>query len=683
MNDGICLFLLLIFVMENESPNSELGILKENLHFSALNAAELDSLLHLFSRQKFLPEDIIVREGERSEKFFIIAQGEAEVTTLQNNKSVLLAKLMPGETIGFVDITTNENRLCNATVKALTEMNVLWIENEKFRDFLHSHSSLNQSIKKSFENIEAANFIKKLSPFNNIPLEKFKPLVSRLEKFSFPSGAKIITQGETGEYCYFLLSGKTNVVITLPDGKEKILEVLEKDAIFGEAALLTNMPRNATVIAVENCEVLAASRETLLDLIAGNVEAETAMTQVMMARNRPIQIEGIESFKRQTHDHEEVYVLRNNNRNTYFQLSKPAFALWKQLDGEHTFRDLVCYLMEEYQIFDPSFVARILLQLEQEGFVSMQKYESAQKKQYPLWIDAMNKIQQLMEIKYSFKNVDAFLTASYNKWAKYFYSAPALLTMSLLIFFGIAEFIWMTPAAMKTLHSTELSWTLLILVSLFNLFPIAAHELAHAFTAKYFGYKVHAFGVGWYWLGPIAFCNTSDTWLASNRQRMIVDSAGIYIDLVISGIFALLALIISIPLFSAFIWLVLAFRYLNIIVNLDPMIELDGYYILSDYLSRPNLRENAVVWIADLIQRKKRMGELKKHFPELIYWCCFIAFLVLIVNITLFFQTQVIANLIPQYRNLIDSPYIRWALMGIIILLSLASVLSKVRRKIN
>ncbi len=44
---------------------------------------------------------------------------------------------------------------------------------------------------------------------------------------------------------------------------------------------------------------------------------------------------------------------------------------------------------------------------------------------------------------------------------------------------------------------------------------------------KYYGHEVHYMGVGWYWLRPVAFTDTSDMWLSTKKPRVMVNLAGI------------------------------------------------------------------------------------------------------------------------------------------------------------
>ena len=94
-------------------------------------------------------------------------------------------------------------------------------------------------------------------------------IADALQSVKFAAGTKIITQGDKGNDFYILKSGICSCTVnsTSADeskGGENGIEVLSVAAggYFGEIALLTNQPRKANVIAVEDCETLVLDRAT-------------------------------------------------------------------------------------------------------------------------------------------------------------------------------------------------------------------------------------------------------------------------------------------------------------------------------------------------------------------------------------------------------------------------------------
>jgi putative peptide zinc metalloprotease protein len=118
---------------------------------------------------------------------------------------------------------------------------------------------------------------------------------------------------------------------------------------------------------------------------------------------------------------------------------------------------------------------------------------------------------------------------------------------------------------------------------------------------------------------PCLYVNVSDAWLLpSLRDRLVVSSAGLLVELALFGAaaaaLALLPLggLPTVALFAVFS--VCGLR--SVLVNLNPLIRLDGYYLLSDLAGVPNLRARALRSIGGVLGRgaprapdRKRRGE--------------------------------------------------------------------------
>ncbi|NQZ69959.1 MAG: protein kinase [Lentisphaeria bacterium] len=81
------------------------------------------------------------------------------------------------------------------------------------------------------------------------------------EHKTFLKGEYLLQEGEEGSECYFILQGKVEVYKN--NGNEKVvLNVLEKGDIVGEMSLITNFPRTASVVALDDTEVTVMDSET-------------------------------------------------------------------------------------------------------------------------------------------------------------------------------------------------------------------------------------------------------------------------------------------------------------------------------------------------------------------------------------------------------------------------------------
>lgn len=89
---------------------------------------------------------------------------------------------------------------------------------------------------------------------------------------AFAMGQDIVAQGESGDCAWLLVSGSARVLYRQPDGQRVTLARLGPGALFGEQALLTDEPRNATVRASEDVQAVSidyARFGPLLDAVPG------------------------------------------------------------------------------------------------------------------------------------------------------------------------------------------------------------------------------------------------------------------------------------------------------------------------------------------------------------------------------------------------------------------------------
>ncbi|MFL5685043.1 MAG: cyclic nucleotide-binding domain-containing protein [Chloroflexota bacterium] len=106
------------------------------------------------------------------------------------------------------------------------------------------------------------------------------PVVERLAAYAERSvaepGASIITEGEHGDRFYVVLSGRVRVSVQDRDVGE-----LAAGGSFGEIALIRDVPRTATVRAVEPTELLAIRREPFLEALTGQARSRALASGVV------------------------------------------------------------------------------------------------------------------------------------------------------------------------------------------------------------------------------------------------------------------------------------------------------------------------------------------------------------------------------------------------------------------
>ena len=142
------------------------------------------------------------------------------------------------------------------------------------------------------------------------------------------------------------------------------------------------------------------------------------------------------------------------------------------------------------------------------------------------------------------------------------------------------------------------------------------HEFCHGLACKQTGGEVHAIGFLLIYLSPCFYCDTTEAYIYGNKsQRIATGAAGIWSSLIIYSI-------------ASFVWwgtaaggtlhnfvyvVMLASGILPVLINLNPLIKLDGYFMFTELLNIPELKENATIYVNNWV--KKNFFRLPVEVP--------------------------------------------------------------------
>ena len=94
--------------------------------------------------------------------------------------------------------------------------------------------------------------------FTNIDMGE---ILENAEKYFIPAGELIFSEGDKADYIYFIYSGKVSVYIEQFTKTVELCE-LESGQLFGEIGIINESNRSASVMAIEDCELLGIDTET-------------------------------------------------------------------------------------------------------------------------------------------------------------------------------------------------------------------------------------------------------------------------------------------------------------------------------------------------------------------------------------------------------------------------------------
>ena len=207
---------------------------------------------------------------------------------------------------------------------------------------------------------------------------------------------------------------------------------------------------------------------------------------------------------------------------------------------------------------------------------------------------------EILRMRWSFGDHDALLTrvVPHIRWM----FTPAFLAASVALFVVYAIVLGLNwtafagaVAATYSIHGITPTNAVVLWVT--AAVVICAHELGHAFTCKYFGGEVREMGFMLLYFQPAFYCNVSDAWsFPERRSRLWVTAAGGWIQLVCASLASLVWLIAapgSLPAKTAIAAMLIGGGTV-LITNANPLLPLDGYFALTDWLEIPNLRRRAL-----------------------------------------------------------------------------------------
>lgn len=113
---------------------------------------------------------------------------------------------------------------------------------------------------------------------------------ARLHRLSFAPGEFIIRQGDAGGSMYFIGKGKVRVLYRSANGAEREVSVMNAGEFFGEAALLTGEPRNASVQAVSRVDCYELDKAGLQDIVRRRPDFVEDVSSVMAKRGTELEI---------------------------------------------------------------------------------------------------------------------------------------------------------------------------------------------------------------------------------------------------------------------------------------------------------------------------------------------------------------------------------------------------------
>lgn len=135
-------------------------------------------------------------------------------------------------------------------------------------------------------------------------------------------------------------------------------------------------------------------------------------------------------------------------------------------------------------------------------------------------------------------------------------------------------------------------WLYLFILSFIG---VTFHEFGHASAAHHYGAKHGGIGGGFYLFMPVYFADVTDIWKLPKNQRIVVNLAGMYFELIYVAFLIITGFLLN---FQQLI-IISCIYSISIIHSLNPFARSDGYWVLSDIIEKPNLMRHGYIKIKE------------------------------------------------------------------------------------
>ncbi|MFN8635908.1 MAG: cyclic nucleotide-binding domain-containing protein [Chloroflexota bacterium] len=297
----------------------------------------------------------------------------------------------------------------------------------------------------------------------------------------------------------------------------------------------------------------------------------------------------------------------------YLRLDEIDLDLWGRMDGVRTVQEIALAHFLECGGFVADRLARLVRRLRADGFLGPPPLDAYAAVEIQLrnnsriarWSARAGRVLEIDLIRITW--ADRVFARAYQLGGWLLYVPAARILWVAVIVAGLAAWWRQVLLAEHDLLQTNGSYPLgLLTLAFLELFGVALYQTAQGLRMKRHNARIISAGIQLYYFLPSIFVETSDVWMADRRGRMAVSLSGPFSVLVLGGALALVAYPldgteIGAFLFKAsFVWLV------NGAFNLLPILDLDGYFFLVDYLEMPALRANALTFVREELWSKLR-----------------------------------------------------------------------------
>ncbi|MEK7705240.1 MAG: cyclic nucleotide-binding domain-containing protein [Myxococcota bacterium] len=249
--------------------------------FSYLDEDAFVAVLAGLQLRRFVKDNVIIQEGQSGDSFFILAEGDVQVSRTVADRSMTLAQLHPGAVFGEMALISKAPR--TATVTALGDCELLELKRATLEDQAHKLASVTQALKDFTHARFLANLTATSAVFKPFPPSMRHEIIKRFQDFPVDPGDELIAEGEEGQGLFLVLKGGVEVT-KVADGQKVSLAKLKEGDVFGEISLLQESPTTATCTAITRGELLFLPKRDFAAVMGRHPELRDELSKITAER---------------------------------------------------------------------------------------------------------------------------------------------------------------------------------------------------------------------------------------------------------------------------------------------------------------------------------------------------------------------------------------------------------------
>jgi len=334
-----------------------------------------------------------------------------------------------------------------------------------------------------------------------------------------------------------------------------------------------------------------------------------------LARSRPPQLDPNLIVREDEMDGEPIMGVLQRDTANFFRFPPAQWQLALLFDGVRSYEEIAeLYREQTGSVLAAEEVQTFAENMDESDFWYKTPQEKNLALSEKLTAQRARRAQRKSKIDVAHISFSAWDPDRYLGWLDrtvggFIYSRWCVLAAVVLFLFEAAVFLakWNTIAPDVLLYYNFTDKTLLDFVQFWLLILVLGflHESAHGLTCKHYGGEVHSMGLLFLYLAPCFYCDVTEIWISATKmQRLATILAGIWIEMVFCG-FAMIVWLNTQPgqwIHNFSYQMILITGLAVIVINMNPLIKLDGYYFLTESIGIPELKERSTAFLSGWFQ---------------------------------------------------------------------------------